>query len=56
MYGAELPSTSFGPLAKSDHAQTAFQVVYMGKDKYENEELLKYGFPEATDRRHWESR
>ena len=22
------------------------KVVYMGKDKYENEELLKYGFPE----------
>lgn len=21
-------------------------VYYMGKDKYENEELLKYGFPE----------
>lgn len=21
-------------------------VIYMGKDKYENEELLKYGFPE----------
>eukprot|EP00971_Amphidinium_carterae_P108170 2141551-Amphidinium_carterae.1 len=22
-------------------------VVYMGKDKFENEELLKYGFPEV---------
>lgn len=21
-------------------------VIYMGKDKYENEELIKYGFPE----------
>ena len=28
---------------------TRMQVVYMGKDKYENEELLKYGFPEAGD-------
>jgi hypothetical protein len=26
-------------IIKKDH------LVYMGKDKYENEELLKYGFP-----------
>lgn len=27
-------------------------VIYMGKDKYENEELLKYGFPEDVCKGH----
>lgn len=34
------------PQAVLTHARTDGLVVYMGKDKFENEELLKYGFPE----------
>lgn len=40
------PSTPVQSSEVTRDWRASTEVVYMGKDKYENEELLKYGFPE----------